>query len=430
MAASRGYLLSAISYQPFAMAHWRLITDDDVTASFGLAADDCLAGRAGAGESEPTLRLYTYRSHCALVGRFQNLDNEVYREYCQAQGVALNRRPTGGGAILMGADQLGVALTIPGKFGQPQEGQLQERQSQGGQPQGVAPTYAHARELMAQFSAGVVNGLRSLGVAASFRRKNDIEVNGRKIVGLGIYRAPSGGLLFHASLLVGLDIPLMLRVLKTPFEKISDKEIATVAERVTTVRREIGREIEVDEVRARVADGYAAAFDVSLLSGDFTADELRAISNLQSLKYDTAEWVNQTTAVPDAVGSAKLKTPGGLLDVRVTLAGSTLKAAFVGGDFFAAEGAIAELEASLRWHSAAPDAVAAALARAYAARADDLAAIPLESLTQAVEQAVRRAQAVEAAARADPYGCFVNPEITTSNSKTQTSKELQPGAPL
>jgi len=389
------------------MTSWRLITDDSVSASFGLAADDCLAGRVGAGESEPTLRLYTYRSHCALVGRFQNLDNEVYREYCQAHGVALNRRPTGGGAIIMGADQLGVGLMLPGRGDE---------------------SYSRARELMAQFSAGVVNGLRSLGVAASFRRKNDIEVNGRKIVGLGIYRAPSGGLLFHASLLVGLDIPLMLRVLKTPFEKISDKEIATVAERMTTVSREIGRETKVDEVRARVVEGYAEAFGVSLAPGDFTADEHRAISNLQSLKYAAAEWVNQTTAVPDAVGSAKLKTPGGLLDVRVTLAGSTLKAVFIGGDFFAAEGAIAELEASLRWHSAAPDAVAPTLARAYAARADDLAAIPLEALTQAVEQAIRRAQAVESAARADPYGCFVNPEAITSReaSKTQISKELQP----
>ena len=394
------------------MTYWRLITDDGVTASFGLAADECLAARVGAGESEPTLRLYTYRSHCALVGRFQNLDNEVYREYCQAHGVALNRRPTGGGAIIMGADQLGVALTIPGTgLGQPQ----------GGQPQGVAPTYAHARELMAQFSAGVVNGLRALGVAASFRRKNDIEVNGRKIVGLGIYRAPSGGLLFHASLLVGLDILLMLRVLQTPFEKISDKEIATIAQRITTVRREIGREIELNEVRARVADGYAAAFGVSLVPGNFTAVERRAISNLQSQKYDTAEWVNQTTAVPDTTGAAKLKTPAGLLDVRVTLAGSTLKAVFIGGDFFAAEGAVVDLEASLRWHSAEPNAVAATLACARAARADDLAALPLDSLTQVVQQAIRRAQVAESAARSDPYGCFVSPtgtqpEMTQSES--------------
>ncbi len=376
------------------MINWRLITDDAVSASFGLAADECLASRVGAGESQPTLRLYTYRSHCALVGRFQNLENEVHRAYCEANGIALNRRPTGGGAIIMGADQLGVALALPGR------GALGEALS----------TYSRARELMAQFSAGVVNGLQTLGVEASFRRKNDIEVKGRKIVGLGIYRARSGGLLFHASLLVGLDLPLMLRVLQTPFEKISDKEIATVADRVTTVRREIGREISMDEVRARVAEGYAAAFGVLLTPGDFSTGERAVITALECERYLTNAWVFQTTAVPDAMGAAKIKTLSGLIDVRVTLAGSILKAAFIGGDFFAGEGAVAEVEASLRWHSADPEAVTRTLARAYAARAADLAALPLDALTSALHQALRRAKLAEASARADPYGCFVNPE--------------------
>lgn len=401
--------------------NWRLITDDSVTASFGLAADDCLASRVGAGESVPTLRLYTYRSHCALVGRFQNVSNEVHLDYCRRHGIAVNRRPTGGGAILMGADQLGVALTIPGHS--ELYGPTYVSAPRSGQTHRSAPMYAHARELMAQFSLGIVNALHSLGIQANFRRKNDIEVNGKKIVGLGIYRAHGlprpvsassalqrSGLLFHASLLVGLDIPLMLRVLKTPFEKIADKEIATVAERVTTVRREIGREIELNEVRARVAEGYAAAFGVTLTPGDFSAGERRAISHLQSLKYDTSDWVNQTTAVADATGAAKVKTVGGLIDARVTLAGETIKALFIGGDFFAAESAVADLEAGLRWHSADPGRVRATLARAYSARAADLAPIPLDALTEAVQTAIRRARVAESAARADPYGCFVNPE--------------------
>ncbi|MEK7442076.1 MAG: lipoate protein ligase C-terminal domain-containing protein [Chloroflexota bacterium] len=373
----------------------RLITDDSVTASFGLAADECLAARVGVGErrdvacSVPTLRLYTYRSHCALVGRFQNLENEVHRAYCAEHNLSLNRRPTGGGAILMGDDQLGVALTIPGT---------------------ADDSYSRARELMTQFSSGVVHGLQSLGVAASFRRKNDIEVNGRKIVGLGIYRAPKGGLLFHASLLVGVDIPFMLRVLKTPFEKISDKEIDTVADRITTVRREIGREITVDEVRARVAEGYAATFGVSLNGGGFSDDECVAITKLERGKYLTAEWVDQTTAVPDAQGSAKIKTPNGLIDVRLTLAGNTIKAIMIGGDFFAAEGAVADLESTLRWHSADPKAVVATLESVYAKRANDLASLPFDPLTQTIQQAVRRARVAESASRADPYGCFVTPE--------------------
>jgi len=106
---------------------WRLITDDGVSASFGLAADDALTQRVGSNLSQPTLRLYTYQSYCALVGRFQNVENEIRVGYCRENGIAINRRPTGGGAIIMGADQLGVALTIPGHGDD---------------------SYSHARELM------------------------------------------------------------------------------------------------------------------------------------------------------------------------------------------------------------------------------------------------------------------------------------------
>ena len=367
---------------------WRLITDDHVSASFGLAADDVLAQRVGQGLSSPTLRLYTYQSHCALVGRFQRVENEIHLDYCRAHGQAVNRRPTGGGAIIMGRDQLGVALTIPGQGGE---------------------TYSQARALMAQFSEGVLLGLAELGIQAEFRRKNDIEVQGRKLVGLGIHRASSGGLLFHASLLVDLDVSLMLHMLNTPFEKISDKEIATVAGRVSTVRQEVGGNISLADVRQAVAAGYQAAFAVALEPGDFTPEECQAIAELEQEKYLSDEWVFQTTEVPDAVGTAKVKTPGGLLDVRVTLAGQMLKAVFIAGDFFAADNAIADLEASLRWHTSNPEAVAATLTQCYQRWQAELATIPLADLTRTIQQAVRQARISEAKTRADPYGCFVSP---------------------
>lgn len=368
---------------------WRLITDDNVSASFGLAADEALAQRVGLCQSPPTLRLYTYRSHCALVGRFQNVENEVRTEVCRANGIAVNRRPTGGGAIIMGADQLGVALTIPGRGDD---------------------NYAQAREMMSRFSEGLVRGLNQLGVEAKFRRKNDIEVNGKKLVGLGVYRAPSGGLLFHASLLVDLDIALMLQVLNTPFEKISDKEIDTVAGRITTVRRETESNLSVDEVRRVIADGFAGAFDLSLLHADgFTRDELDDIAKLENEKYLTDDWVYQTTSVPDSSGSAKVKTDAGLIDVSVTMAGGTIKAAFIGGDFFAEENAVADLEASLRWHTSQPEKVAATIEKIFQRRKSQFSGIGPEVMIEAVMKAVSRARVAESQMRADPYGCYVNP---------------------
>ncbi|HVN54841.1 MAG TPA: hypothetical protein VMT46_10970, partial [Anaerolineaceae bacterium] len=138
---------------------WRLITDDGVSASFGLSADETIAERVGRGKSVPTLRLYTYRSTCALVGRFQNVPNELRVDFCREHQIPINRRPTGGGAIIMGEDQLGIALSLPAN---------------------AEDTYSRAREIMSQFSEAIVRGLSDFGVEAHFHRKNDIVASGKK----------------------------------------------------------------------------------------------------------------------------------------------------------------------------------------------------------------------------------------------------------
>ncbi len=361
---------------------WRLLTHDGVDAAVGLAADECLTAAVGRGEVAPSLRLYTYRPHAALVGRFQDAAHEVHLDYCREHGIAVGRRPTGGGAILMGPDQLGVALALRGRG---------------------AALQGRPRELMAKFSAGLVEGLASLGVHAAFRGKNDLEVEGRKIAGLGIYRDPSGGLLFHGSLLVDLDVELMARVLVTPFAKVTPAEVATVAGRTSTVRKVAGAAVTIDEVRERVARGFARTFGVELVVGTWTVAERAAHERLAADKYDAAEWVYQSTAVADLAGRARQRTAVGLLDVSAALAGSTIKSVMVRGDFFASEGAVADLEGLLRWHPADPSRIRATVAR-WTERHPD-AGLDGDVVASAV------VAAAESAAPGAPYGCFVTPEV-------------------
>jgi len=367
---------------------WRLICDDGVGAAFGLAADDYMAGAVGRGESDPLLRLYTYRDHCALAGRFQDVENEIHLDFCRGHGIAVNRRPTGGGTIFMGRNQLGVALCIPGK---------------------KEDTYGRAREVMGRFSEGIIRGLQSLGVRARFRRKNDIEVEGRKIAGLGIFRDSSGGLLFHSSILVDMDIALMLKVLNTPFEKISDKEIATVDQRITTVCRESGRALSTDQVRQAVATGYKEVFNTSLTEGYFSTRELERIALRQQEKYERPEWIYQTSRVKDAEGMCRIKTEKGLLEVRLTLAGRQIKALFIRGDFFASETAIADVEGHFRWHAAHKEKIEETLNQLYHKHNEALSSLPQQSLLQAIVQALSRARVVEKKLSLEPYGCFVSP---------------------
>ena len=369
------------------MTTWRYIKNDNVIASAGLAADEVLANCSGAGTSLPTLRLYTYQP-CALVGRFQTIENELNLNYCVKNKIPVNRRPTGGGAIIMGQDQLGVALVIPGKSDE---------------------TYAHVRERMAQFSQGIISGLATLGIEVEFRRKNDLEVNGKKIAGLGLHKTAMNGLLFHASLLVDLDVPFMLNVLKTPFEKISDKEISTVSERTTTVRREIDTNLNINELRTIILNGYRNAFQVDIQKGDFTKSELEEIHQLEKDKYRKRDWIFQTTDVLDATGKDVVKTPGGMLDVRIVLAGKMIKSAYIGGDFFTSEHAIADLEQSLRWHSSNENSVSETLSNIYERWSEDLTNLPMDSLIKAINSAIQKAAGTARKASADPYGCFVTP---------------------
>ena len=62
--------------------------------------------------------------------------------------------------------------------------------------------------------------IETMGVQPRFRPKNDLEASGRKIAGLGVCRDASGGMLFHTSLLVDLDVEQLTRVLVRlePFE--------------------------------------------------------------------------------------------------------------------------------------------------------------------------------------------------------------------
>jgi len=366
---------------------WRYIKNDCVTASAGLAADEIIANRAGAGTSQPTLRLYTFKP-CALVGRFQNIENELNLDYCAENKIPVNRRPTGGGAIIMGENQLGVSLAIPGKSDE---------------------TYANARERMAQFSQGIISGMATLGIDVEFRRKNDLEVKGKKIAGLGLHKTNTGGLLFHASLLVDLDVPYMLNVLQTPFEKISDKEIATVAERTTTVQREVESPMAMDEIRHIILNGYKNVFNSNILLDDYSHEEKVEIYQLEKDKYIDSDWIFQSTEVPDSTGRSVIKSESGLLDIRIVLAGKMIKSAYIGGDFFTSEHAIADLEHSLRWHSIRDKSLKETLSQVYERWSGDLENLPIELLHKAIKSAIQKAEIIARKTSLDPYGCFISP---------------------
>ena len=367
--------------------HWRYLCEDRVSDSYGLAADEAMALRVGENLSPPVLRLYTYRSCSALVGRFQRIENELNLEFCREQKMSVNRRPTGGGAILMGEDQLGVALMLRDWNGC------------------KAP-----RELMRHFASALCEGLLVFGVNAQFRGKNDLEVEGRKIGGLGIHSNASGGYLLHCSLLVDLDVPLMLRALNVPLEKLEARQLKSIEGRITTVRRELKKDTSLNEVRDKIRRVFSSYFSVEFEQSCYSPEEKKVISEMESSRYLNKDWIYQKVDVPDLSGEARQMTPAGLLDVRVTMAGRQIKAVFLGGDFFAEESAVSDIEGSLRWHSSEFEQIHSTLEILYAKREEELAFLPIENVCEVISKAVESAREISQDSTAN-YGCFVNPKI-------------------
>ena len=368
---------------------WRLLADDGAGAPQGLALDEALMARYARGEppSPPTLRLYTYRTHCALIGRYQNLDAEVSLPTCRSTGTPVSRRPTGGGAIIMGSGQLGVALTA------------------------VAPPDRRPREIIEELAGALITGLSELGISALFKGKNDLEVNGRKVAGLGLYLDQSGAMLFHASVLADLDIGFMLQVLRIPAAKLADKAAPAVAERVTTVTELTGQPWDGPALRPVIASGFAAAVGAKLEPAEPDEPERALAATLAADKYSSDSWLADRSAALDGTGSAPLKTPVGLARIYLTTHGDLVKNAIVVGDFNDLPAPVVALESALRWHRLDDLSVASAIARSGAA---DALGVGPEQLVAAVLQAGRQAQDRLAAAPVRSEGSCYFPEPAPS----------------
>lgn len=77
-----------------------------------MALDEALLDAVAANEAAPTVRLYQWERPAITVGRFQNLARTIDTAACEAQGVPIVRRITGGRGILHGSD-LTLSIAAP-----------------------------------------------------------------------------------------------------------------------------------------------------------------------------------------------------------------------------------------------------------------------------------------------------------------------------
>lgn len=90
-------------------AYWRLIVTPSFSGAENMAADEALLRSFNPASSLPILRLYGWNPPALSLGRFQKAAEVLDLERCQADGVKIVRRVTGGGVIYH-ADELTYSI--------------------------------------------------------------------------------------------------------------------------------------------------------------------------------------------------------------------------------------------------------------------------------------------------------------------------------
>ena len=309
---------------------WRLLDTPPMTAAENMAMDDTLLELKGKGKSPNTIRFLQFSPRAVLVGYHQSIQEEIRQEYCEENNIDINRRITGGGAIFFDGNQLGWEVYCDKAFFNLQ-----------------LPTL----KLFKTLCNPVIKALAQLGVEATFRPRNDIEIDGRKISGTGGTESDDA-FMFQGTMLVDFDVDTMLRSLRIPVEKLKAKEIDSVKERVTCLQWELGYVPPLDDIKKAIVTGFEKDLGIELEPAGLTDIEKRLFE--EKLKYyESQEWINHIKPVYKRreVVQAAHKVEGGIVryTLVVDIGRKRIKDIFITGDFLTFPSrALFDMESSLR----------------------------------------------------------------------------------
>jgi lipoate---protein ligase len=173
----------------------RLLDRTFPTPELNLACDEALLDECEGGVGGETLRFWESDQPFVVLGHGNRVRLELNVEACEALGVPILRRCTGGGTVLQGPGCLNYAVIL-------RIGLAPDLQSVTG-----TNTFVMERHRAALASI--------LGKPIAVQGITDLTVDGRKFSG-NAQRRRSHSLLFHGTFLLGLDLERMERLLPRP----------------------------------------------------------------------------------------------------------------------------------------------------------------------------------------------------------------------
>ena len=265
-------------------------------------------------EEEECFMLWRNRP-AIIVGRNQNVAEEINPEYVQANNIAVVRRLSGGGAVYH--DLGNVNFTFISRVGE-------------------------KRFDFRRFAQPVIEALGILGVNAEYSGRNDMVIEGKKFSGNAQY-VKGSKVLHHGTLLFQSDLSILQQALKVAPGKYESKGVKSVASRVTNIAPYLSRSLSVEDFIEAVFTHMKTSFSGAVVA-DISDAGYDAARKLVESRYGTWEW-NFGKSVPYNFRNSQ-RFLNGNIECQMMVDQGIIRSVRIYGDFFGTR-PVAELEARL-----------------------------------------------------------------------------------
>lgn len=197
-----------------------------------------------------------------IVGKHQNVFEEINADFVKENNIKIVRRISGGGAVYHDLQNLNYTI--------------------------ISNENDDEKFDFKTFSQPVIEALAELGVKADFLGQNNLQVAGKKICG-NAQAYIKGRIMHHGCLLFDTDLTVLNDALKVPKAKISSKSAKSVRSVVQNIQPILNKKIDIDDFSDRILQQMKAKFP-QMKEYKLTDEELAEIEKETEKKYSTWEW--------------------------------------------------------------------------------------------------------------------------------------------
>lgn len=240
-----------------------------------MAVDEYLLYSLGKGP-QTYLRFYQWEKPTVSLGYSQNINKVVDINYCYGNGVEIVRRITGGKLVLHHHEITYSVCSSDHKI--------------------FPPRLSDSYRLISQ---ALINGLKKMGINSylasdapssyvkgnlpcfSYPARNEIEIDGKKIVGSAQKRLGSR-FIQHGSIPVEDNGDFL--------ELVSSLKGGEGKVRMTSLSKVLDRKIGFEWAVEHLAEGFSEYFGINLKPKNFNSKEMKEILKIQKHRYENKDW--------------------------------------------------------------------------------------------------------------------------------------------